>query len=333
MFRYQLENFSKLHNATVIFAVFVLYFLSGYLGLMFAQPTTNVSVIWPASGIALAAVILFGHRVSLGVFFASFLLNSYVLFHIASDSTDLWKIVLASLATGIGAALQANIAGALIHYFSGNKTFSTPLNVLKFLCIVMLNSLINSNVGALAVTLSGITGWDLYPQTIWTWWVGDTVGIFVITPLIWAWTTSPPKNFSFHTILEALSLGFSILIVAYLISFKNYHFSYFFVPCLFWAALRFKLAGSSLAVFLIALIVVLETSHEIGPFVKTSLSESLLLSALFIIVISGSVLALVAELNKGTQKQEIWESNHRSMPSFLEHWKETIKRWRNKRKR
>lgn len=311
MFRYPLSNFSKFDMVIVIVSVALLYFLFGFLGLMLALPTTNASVIWPPSGLALAAVLLFGYRTLIGIFFGSFILNTYVLMQLDPHSTELWKIVSASLVTGAGAALQANFAGALIYYCCGKDPFGSTINVFKFLGIVMVCSLISATLGTTAVSLTGIIQWNLYLEVFWTRWLGETLGVFVVTPLIWAWVTAYPTHFIFHKFLEAIALGLSLLFVSYLNFHGTAQFSYLFLPCLFWAAVRFKFAGATLAVFWTAILVVFATINQYGLFIKASLNESLFFTALFIMVITATVLALVAELNKGTKKKEIWKGTRK----------------------
>ena len=51
------------------------YFLTGKLGILLAAPPGYASIVWPASGIALGWILLFGHRLLLGVVLGSFAVN------------------------------------------------------------------------------------------------------------------------------------------------------------------------------------------------------------------------------------------------------------------
>src|SRR6478736_3920662 len=51
------------------------YFVAGKFGLTLASVHTNVSPVWPPTGLALAAVLLFGIRVWPGVFLGALLVN------------------------------------------------------------------------------------------------------------------------------------------------------------------------------------------------------------------------------------------------------------------
>ena len=62
-------------NSFSIFAVFLAYFIPAKLGFLIALPPDNATAIWPASGIAAAAVIFFGYRTLPGVFLGSLTAN------------------------------------------------------------------------------------------------------------------------------------------------------------------------------------------------------------------------------------------------------------------
>src|SRR4030095_916893 len=55
--------------------VFVAYFLAGQVGLAVPFTSENVSPVWPAAGIALAAFLLVGYRVWPAIAAAAFVVN------------------------------------------------------------------------------------------------------------------------------------------------------------------------------------------------------------------------------------------------------------------
>ena len=52
------------------------YFAAGKLGLSFATINSSASAVWPPTGIALAAFLLFGNRVWPAIFAGAFLVNA-----------------------------------------------------------------------------------------------------------------------------------------------------------------------------------------------------------------------------------------------------------------
>src|SRR5687768_16021934 len=64
-----------LHRWSLLGGLIVVYFLAGKLGLQFAFLHSSATAVWPPTGIALAAVLLFGNRVAPAIFIGAFLVN------------------------------------------------------------------------------------------------------------------------------------------------------------------------------------------------------------------------------------------------------------------
>src|SRR5438094_4285971 len=88
----------------------LVYYVSGRLALLLAIPPGYATAVWPAAGVALAGVLLFGYRSVPGVALGSFLVNVGTSFDPTNAHTILCSLATAG-AIGIGAALQA-LAGA-----------------------------------------------------------------------------------------------------------------------------------------------------------------------------------------------------------------------------
>ena len=56
-------------------AIALLYFAAAECGLSLASVHTNVSPVWPPTGIAIAALLLLGYRVAPGILLGAFLAN------------------------------------------------------------------------------------------------------------------------------------------------------------------------------------------------------------------------------------------------------------------
>src|SRR5262245_45020073 len=67
---------SLVQQALIIIGVAVVYFAAAKLGFAFAFIHTHVSPIWPPTGVALAAVLLFGYRVAPAIFIGALLANA-----------------------------------------------------------------------------------------------------------------------------------------------------------------------------------------------------------------------------------------------------------------
>ena len=73
-----LRNILKRGPLRYLLAVFMLavaYGVTGKLGLLLATPPGYATAIWPPSGLALAALLVWGYRVWPGIALGSFLIN------------------------------------------------------------------------------------------------------------------------------------------------------------------------------------------------------------------------------------------------------------------
>ena len=169
------------------------YFLAGRLALLLAIPPGYATAVWPAAGIALASMLMFGYRVWPGVMIGSFCVN----FTVPFDSFTVQEIAKSSLLPaiiGAGAALQGFVAAFLTNRMLGRQHILEEGCVIKFLTLTgPACCIISPSVGISALTFAGVvpTGNALYSWM--TWWTGDTIGTIVFSPLILIWTAQP-KN-------------------------------------------------------------------------------------------------------------------------------------------
>lgn len=184
--RNKLYFFAKLPLLNLAFALG--YFYLAQFGMMYSSLTSNVTLVWPAAGLALFGFLLFGLRVAPGVFIgscsASLLMNMgpNVGFTFASVSLAL----LMSSADVLQSGLIARINRGL---FSRNQLINLR-RALYFIGSVFLCCGISSSTGTNALHYLGIVP-DSELFKSWTfWWVGDSIGMLVVTSLL-AWLLIP----------------------------------------------------------------------------------------------------------------------------------------------
>jgi protein-S-isoprenylcysteine O-methyltransferase Ste14 len=69
-------QFKSLRYWAQVLVIAVVYLVAAKVGLSFASLNQNVSPVWPPSGVAIAAVVLFGMRVWPGVLLGALVANS-----------------------------------------------------------------------------------------------------------------------------------------------------------------------------------------------------------------------------------------------------------------
>ncbi len=171
-----------------IMAVAAAFFITGKLGSMLAIPPSYATVIFPPSGIALAAILLYGNRMAWGILLGAFLHNAMVPL-IASDFSTSLNSAPISLAIASGATLQAFVAAYLVRRFAGKPDiFSSKKNILLFLFYGgIVGALVNSTFSVSLLVATGGMPAEVFLINWLSWWSGDALGIIIFAPLVIIW--------------------------------------------------------------------------------------------------------------------------------------------------
>ncbi len=161
-----------------LLGVSALYLLLARLALVYSH-VNFIAVIWPASGLALTAVLLGGKRYAWSVFLGAFLSNEI------ADNSFLASVVLA-----LGSTFEAFFGAWLL---GRDGKFDLHLRSLRdYLRLILLAggvaSIIAALVAATTLLVSGFLTPESYFNSLIHWWMGDTLGIILIAPLILVWT-------------------------------------------------------------------------------------------------------------------------------------------------
>jgi signal transduction histidine kinase/integral membrane sensor domain MASE1 len=181
------HDFTRVPVSTVLRHGLVLalaYFVSGKLGLFLAIPPGFATAVWPASGIALAGLLIVGYRLWPGVLLGSFFINVPILLQV--KGYDAWPlaIVIGGLMGG-AASLQAVAGAYLIRRFTHfPHSLESIRNIILFSVLGgPVACLVAASLSNLVLYMSGLLVGN-YFFSWWTWWIGDTIGVVVFTPLI-----------------------------------------------------------------------------------------------------------------------------------------------------
>ncbi|MEG3858874.1 MASE1 domain-containing protein [Microcoleus sp. herbarium12] len=153
----------------------VAYFVTGklaasVLGLVKAE----ASPVWPPAGIALAAMLLQGRRMWPFIALGSVLLNSTAGIPSPVIVTSAFSVTLQALA---GETLLQRIG------------FCTKLDRLRDVlglvaAAVIGSTLLGSTLGNLGICVFGWAQWSNFSRNWWTTWLGDGMGILIVTPVL-----------------------------------------------------------------------------------------------------------------------------------------------------
>jgi hypothetical protein len=260
---------------------------------------TNASPVWPASGVAFAAVLWLGYRVWPGIALGACLAN--VEAFLRNQAGDPGTILAASAAISVGNTLEAVSGAWLLRRFPSDGLFGRAHDVFKFVTVALVMCVVSASIGSTTVSLVGLASSASYPAVWFTWWVGDATGVLVVTPVLLAWCRQPKIAWMPAQALEA-ALLFGGLVVAGQIGFggwplpkdAEYPLLFLLIPFLVWAAFRFGPREAATAGLVTAGIAVWNTVHGRGPFVGATVHGSLLLLQAFAGVVTATILAMAA---------------------------------------
>lgn len=159
------------------------YVVTGKLGLMLAMPPGYASPIFPPAGIAIAAAYIWGWRTLPWIFLGSFTLNLWT----GASIAEQFNAVQFASALIIAAAsmLQAAFGGWLLRRMIG---YPSPIDSVREVFRLLFSAPLICLVSA-TLSVSGLTAIGVVESSDWgvnwgAWWVGDTLGMLVMFPLV-----------------------------------------------------------------------------------------------------------------------------------------------------
>ena len=166
------------------------YFIAGKLGLLLANVHASVSPVWPATGVALAALLVWGIDLWRVVFIGAFLVN--ITAALPADTSIFLRIIQAFGIAG-GNTLEAVTAVWLVNHFAGGRAaFQKVANVFRYTFLAgSVSTAVSATIGTLTLLACGLLHGHMYPATWLTWWLGDMIGAAVVAPLILLWGANP----------------------------------------------------------------------------------------------------------------------------------------------
>jgi hypothetical protein len=125
-----------------------------------------------------------------------------------------------------------------------------------------------------------------------TWWLGDFSGALVFAPLVLVWAGRRSWRMPRAQLAEGAAVLASLIVLIEVPSQADVPYAVF--PILIWAALRFGPTGAATAVAITSCLTVWNTAHGSGPFVRASITHSVLATQLFVTVAALTSLILAA---------------------------------------
>jgi signal transduction histidine kinase/integral membrane sensor domain MASE1 len=257
------------------------YYLTGRLGLELGYLDGAVTAVWPPAGLGLAVLFLYGIRLWPGIVVGDLLLADF--------STPLGTV----LGQTVGNTVAVVVAAMLLLRLTGGRgDLTRTVDVLAFVACAVVAATVSAAFGPTSLRLGDVIAADELGRVFRTWTLSDAAGVLVVAPVLLTWATMGLSGIRRRDVVEGAIVLVVLVAVAELAPQRDVPYIVF--PVLLWAALRLGPRGAATAIVVVCSITVWNTAQEEGPFVRDSITDSLLATQLFIATAALTSLLLAA---------------------------------------
>jgi PAS domain S-box-containing protein len=238
------------------------YVLLARYALMVPLADNITAAYYPAAGIGLAALLLFGRPAALVVFAGEALVQ-----YAHGGMSPMLLVASAGETLGALGAYELLTQRGRRRFDLGS---SRDLGLL--VCAALLYGGLAATAGVPGMLLTGAATRAQALVSWWVWLLGDATGVLSLAPLILAWRRPPVSRYSPQSVLEAVLCG-ALTVLTAVITFIEMAGLVLSQPLAFpsfavqvWASLRFGLRGATASTLAVAALAIYGTAHGAGPF-------------------------------------------------------------------
>ena len=274
-------------RAVLAALVALAYFVTAWTGLQLDPVAGFATLVWPPTGIALAALLLGGRSL-----WPSILVGALAANVIAGAP---W---IASLGVALGNTLEAVAGAELLRHFASPGFINRIGDVIRFLAVAAAAPVLSATVGVLSLLGAGTMSPSQAAAAWQSWWIGDVVGALLVAPLILAWANRGSLHATAARRREIALLAVALVTAGAVVFFRaapeppSFLEGYLVLPVLLWAAVRFEQRGATTAVAIMATIAIVGTARGTGPFAHEALRPGLLALQTFAGIVAATFLVL-----------------------------------------
>ncbi|HYH97832.1 MASE1 domain-containing protein [Hyalangium sp.] len=231
-------------------------------------PSMQVSPVWLPSGLVLFALLVTRTRHWPAVALTAISIG----FFIHHEERSGWLTFMVSVC----GALEGLLGAFLLRRFVGHRIdLHRVRDVIGLVTLAAgLSALLTSLLSVGVIVGLGSATWEQYWQMWEVFWIGDGLGVLVITPLLLTWLHGL-KDWAPRRRWELGALVLVLILVAHAIFRSEFSEQWTFHPLIYlafpfmlWAALRFEAHGTTLATLILSAVAIWHTEHDRGPFAR-----------------------------------------------------------------
>ena len=247
----------------LILGLAAIYWAGAAVGLYFSN-IGIITLIWPPTGLSLAALLLFGRRLWPGIFLGAL---------VAELGTGIGALPASGIA--IGNTLEALAGAYLLDKAGFQRIFDRPRDVALLVMLgAGISTMVSASIGIACLVAFGIMPFEMSFKGWINWWMGDALSNLAFAPLLLVFAqrgkSGPLTRVQW---LEAVLLGVMLLTSSLAIFFQWLPLegqyqprSFTLFPFAIWAAVRFQLRGAVLSTTLIFIVAISSMLSDSGYF-------------------------------------------------------------------
>jgi signal transduction histidine kinase len=243
-----------------------LYAGLAWLGHEVAHPSERISPVWLSSGLVLFALLVTRRRRWPAIALTSIVMGLL--------TYPRWALLVTALVSTFS-ALKGILCAFLLRRFLGHRLeLYRVRDVIGLVTVASGLSALFSLLSVAILTLSGTNSWELYWHTWEVFWIGDALGMLVLTPLLLTWLRGSrgwklQRRWEVGALLTVLILAAHFVFSSALSEQWTFHpLIYLAFPVMLWAALRFEAHGTTLTTLILSAFALWYTEHGVGPFIR-----------------------------------------------------------------
>ena len=278
----------------IVVSVGAAYFLTAQIGFRAAFVADQISIVWAPTGIAQAALLLWGFSLAPVIWLSAFAAN-------VTTGMPLW----AAGGIAIGNTLEAVAAAWLLSRVPGfDPAFKRVYDAAAFVLIAVVSSpLLSASIGAAVLCAAAVEPWARYGELWREWWLGDALGALVVGPAILAscraWRGTRERAAETIALVALAVAATAVLSGPYFTSsFGSPLLAIFIFPLVIVAAVRLGQPATAIVTLGAAAAIVWRTMAGYRPIGVDALYHNLLVLDIFVGTLAGSGLLLAAAMTE-----------------------------------
>ena len=282
-------------DGLIALAVGLAYYAAARLGLHLALVRVNVTPLWPPTGIAVVAIMVYGRRAIPGIAVAALTVNATI-----SPSMT------AASAIAIGNTLAPIVAVGLLRAAGFRRQMDRLRDAISIVFLAGLAAMtISATIGSVTLVVSGAVTSQHFWSTWAVWWTGDALGVIIVAPLLLTFPMLLRRtSTTWARRAEAIFLALSIAALSIAGVRSGLPLRSFILPFVAWAAFRFRVRGAVLVVPFVSGIAIWAAIRDVGAFTGLSLLQQMFLLQGFNTVVALSAFTVASLVTEREDAQE-----------------------------